>query len=161
MLTRSRNRILAHNNKQRAEGFSNFLSLVGTIIMLVALVRHVFRYLSSSSVITGTERWELGFQPDTSERKVPSVKHRVTAGQQISEGSKQGNPSHLETSEDRSHCTSSSHSALHFNRWWNQKRNILSLFWWYHFYRVCNLFCWASRSDRIEKKTYILSTLGQ
>ena len=27
---------------------------VGTIIMLVALVRHVFRYLSSSSVTTGT-----------------------------------------------------------------------------------------------------------
>jgi len=28
--------------------------LMGTIIMLVALVRHVFRYLSSSSVTTGT-----------------------------------------------------------------------------------------------------------
>ena len=30
------------------------LILVGTIIMLVALVRHVFRYLSSSPVTTGT-----------------------------------------------------------------------------------------------------------
>ena len=32
------------DNKQRAEGLSNLI-LVGTIIMLVALVRHVFRYL--------------------------------------------------------------------------------------------------------------------
>ena len=50
----SRIRVLAHNAKQRAGGFIRNLILVGTIIMLIALVRHVHAnlYLSSSSVTT-------------------------------------------------------------------------------------------------------------
>ena len=42
--------------KQRAEGF--IANLMRTIIVLVALVRHIFCYLSSSSVTTGTSQWE-------------------------------------------------------------------------------------------------------
>ena len=37
-----------------SRGVMKNLSLVGTITMSVALVRHMFHYLSSSSVTTGT-----------------------------------------------------------------------------------------------------------
>ena len=41
-------------SQAKSRGFFKNLILVGTIIMLLGYVRHIFRYLSSSSVTTGT-----------------------------------------------------------------------------------------------------------
>ena len=48
------NSIFGPQCQAESRGVIKNLILVGTIITLVALVRHVFHYLSSSSVTTGT-----------------------------------------------------------------------------------------------------------
>ena len=48
------NPMFGPQSQAESRGAIKNLILVGTIIMLVALVRHVFHYLSSSSVTTGT-----------------------------------------------------------------------------------------------------------